>query len=117
MGIDVSREHLRVNRFGFAEYEDMVELSREVDASELVGALSSIVELVLSEESDLLDSLTDAAQADFAVPLGMCARMLSSGEYSAMELVSAACTVRYCAESHISEFPDDLAQMLSQLPR
>ncbi|GAA0617771.1 hypothetical protein [Streptomyces crystallinus] len=117
MGIDVSREHLRVNRFGFAEYDDMVELSRGVDASELTELLSSIVELVLSEESDLLDALTDEAQADFVVPLGMCARMLSSGEYSAMELVSAACTVRYCAESHISEFPGPLAQKLSQLPR
>ncbi|WP_030167844.1 hypothetical protein [Streptomyces sp. NRRL S-813] len=113
----MSRVHLRVNRFGFAEYEDMIELTRGVDVSELARALSSIVELVLSEESDLLDSLTDGAQADFVVPLGMCARMLSSGEYSAMELVSAACTVRYCAEPHMSEFPDDLAQMLSQLPR
>ncbi|MFD0395524.1 hypothetical protein ACFQ3Z_39175 [Streptomyces nogalater] len=47
----------------------------------------------------------------------MCAKMLSSGEYSAMELVSAACTVGYCAGSHMSEFPDDLARMLSRLPR
>jgi hypothetical protein len=102
LGLAVLGEHLRVNRFGFAEYEDMVELSRGVDVSELAGALSSIVELVLSEESDLLDSLTGEAQADFVVPLGMCARMMSSGEYSAMELVSAACTVNYCAESHMS---------------
>ncbi|MDX3243060.1 hypothetical protein [Streptomyces sp. ME18-1-4] len=113
----MSREHLRVNRFGFAEYEDMIELSRGVDILELAGVLSSIVELVLSEESDLLESLTDGAQADFVVPLGMCARMLSSGEYSTMELVSAACTVSYCAESHISEIPGELAQLLSQLPR
>ncbi|MFF9672248.1 hypothetical protein ACF1GS_11135 [Streptomyces eurythermus] len=117
MGIDVGREHLRVNRFGFAEYEDMVELSRGVDVSELTGVLNSIVELVLSEESGLLDSLTDAAQADFVVPLGMCAKMLSSGEYSVIELVAAACTVSYCAASHMSEFPDELSRMLSQLPR
>jgi hypothetical protein len=113
----MSREHLRVNRFGFAEYEDMIELSRGVDVSELAGLLSSIAELVLSEESDLLDSLTDGAQADFVVPLGMCARMLSDGEYSAMELVSAACTVSYCAESHMPEFPNSLARILSRLPR
>ncbi|MGW4287959.1 hypothetical protein ACWEIK_13590 [Streptomyces sp. NPDC004673] len=113
----MSREHLRVNRFGFAEYEDMIELSRGADISELARLLSSIVELVLSEESGLLDSLPDAAQADFVVPLGMCAQLLSSGDYSATELVSAACTVSYCAESHMSEFPDELAQMLTRLPR
>ncbi|MEZ3179879.1 hypothetical protein KYY02_14665 [Streptomyces pimonensis] len=113
----MSRQHLRVNRFGFAEYEDMIEISRNVDISELKGALKSIVEFALSEDSDLLDSLSDGAQSDFMVPLGMSARMLSSGDYSEMELLSAACTVRYCAEPHLSEFPDELAQMLSRLPR
>ncbi|MFI7300291.1 hypothetical protein [Streptomyces sp. NPDC050121] len=112
----MSRQHLRVNQFGFAEYEDMAELSRGVDLSELARVLGAIIELDLSDESGLLDSLTDGVQADFVVPLGMSARMLSSGEYSAVELVSAACTVRYCAEAHISEFPGDLVQMLSQLP-
>ncbi|MFH8378893.1 hypothetical protein ACH4A7_35835 [Streptomyces cyaneofuscatus] len=113
----MSREYLGINRFGFAEYEDMVEISREVDALELTGILSSIVNLVLSAEEDFIDSLTDGAQADFLVPLGMCGKMLSAGEYSVMELVSAACTVRFCAESHMSEFPDRLGQMLSLLPR
>lgn len=113
----MSREHLRVNRFGFAEYEDMIALSRQVPSAELARVLGSIVELVLSEESDFIDSLTDEAQADFVVPLGMCARMLSDGGYSAMELVSAACTVRYCAEPHMSEFPEGLVSMLAQLPR
>ncbi|PWE07439.1 hypothetical protein DD630_10855 [Streptomyces sp. BSE7F] len=106
-----------MNRFGFAEYDDMIEISRNVDISELKGALKSIVEFALSEDSDLLDSLSDGAQSDFMVPLGMSARMLSSGDYSEMELLSAACTVRYCAEPHLPEFPDELAQMLSRLPR
>lgn len=113
----VSRQHLRVNRFGFAEYEDMIEISRNVDISELEGVLASIVEFALSEEFDLLDSLSDGAQSDFMVPLGMSARMLSSGNYSEMEFLSAACTVRYCAEPHLSEFPDELVQMLYRLPR
>ncbi|GHG94123.1 hypothetical protein Srubr_34830 [Streptomyces rubradiris] len=95
----------------------MVELSRGVDVSEPAGVLHAIVELVLPEESGLLDSLTDEAQADFVVPLGMCAKMLSSGEYSEMESVSAACTVSHCAAAHMSEFPDDLARMVSRLPR
>lgn len=95
----------------------MIELSRRVNISELAGVLGSIVELVLSEETDFLDSLTDGAQADFVVPLGMSARMLSNGEYSAMEFLSAACTVRYSAEPHMAEFPDELVQMLSRLPR
>ncbi|MER6441193.1 hypothetical protein ABT275_33110 [Streptomyces sp. NPDC001185] len=95
----------------------MIEFSRGVDAAELAEILNSIVDLVLSEESDLLDLLSDGAQADFVVPLGMCAKMLSSGDYSAMELVSAANAVMYCAESHMSEFPDSLAQIVPQLPR
>lgn len=113
----MSRRHLRVNRFGFAEYEDMIEISRSVDISELKGVLDSIVEFVLSEDSDLIDSLSDGAQSDFMVPLGMSARMLSGGDYSEMEFLSAACTVRYCAEPHFSEFPDELVRMLSRLPR
>jgi hypothetical protein len=94
----------------------MLDLSRRVNISELAGVLGSIVEMVLSEE-DFLDSLTDSAQADFVVPLGMSARMLSDGEYSAIELISAACAVRYCAEPHKVEFPDELVRMLSRLPR
>ena len=35
----------------------------------------------------------------------------------AAELTSAACTVRYCAETHMSEFPGDLVRLLSRLPR
>lgn len=95
----------------------MIDLSRRVNISELAGVLSSIVELALSGETDFLDSLSDSVQADFVTPLGMSARMLSNGEYSAMEFLSAACTVRYCAEPHMAEFPDELVQMLSRLPR
>ena len=95
----------------------MMDLSRRANISELVGVLSSIVELVLSEETEFIESLTYSAQADFEVPLGMSARMLSNGGYSTMEFLSAACTVRYCAEPHMAEFPDELVQMLSRLPR
>jgi len=95
----------------------MIELSGRVNIPDMAGVLNSIVEFVFSEETDFLDSMTDEAQADFAVPLGMSAKMLSNGEYSAMEFVSAACTVRFCAEPHMAEFPDELAQMLSRLPR
>ncbi|MEU3767742.1 hypothetical protein AB0E55_22040 [Amycolatopsis keratiniphila] len=113
----MSGQHLRINRFGFAEYEDMSELSRQVNISDLVEVLGSIVEFAFSEETEFLDSMTGEAQANFVVPLGMSAKMLSSGEYSAMEFVSAACAVRFCAEPHMAEFPDELARMLSRLPR
>ena len=112
----MSRQYLRINQFGFAEYDDMIEIARVTDTSELIRVLSAIVHRVFSEEDGLFDSLTDSALANFAVPLGMSAKMLSSGEYSAIELVSAACTVRYCAGPHMSEFPNDLAQLVSQLP-
>ena len=112
----MSRQYLRINQFGFAEYDDMIEIARVTDTSELIRVLSAIVHRVFSEEAALADPLTDSANADFVVPLGMSARMLSSGEYSAMELVSADCTVRYCAGPHMSEFPNDLAQLVSQLP-
>ncbi|MFD2691823.1 hypothetical protein ACFS5L_44415 [Streptomyces phyllanthi] len=110
-------EYLRVNRFGFAEYADMGELCGHLDISELTENLNRIVKLVLLDEPGILDSMSDAAQADFAVPLGLCARMLRGGDYSTMELISAACTVRYCAEPHMSEFPDELVSTLAQLPR
>ncbi|MGW1246157.1 hypothetical protein [Streptomyces sp. NPDC002535] len=108
---------LRVNRFGFAEYEDMIALSRSVDIAELTGVLRAIVDLVLTEETDVIDSLSDAAQADFVVPLGMSAGMLATGDYSVVEFLSAVCTVRYCAEPHMAEFSDELVHLLSQLPQ
>lgn len=95
----------------------MRELSCRVNISDLAEVLGSIVEFVSSEETDCLESLTDEAQANFVVPLGMFSKMLSGGEYSAIEFVSAACTVRFCAEPHMAEFPDELARMLSRLPR
>ncbi|MGW4827215.1 hypothetical protein ACWEOG_06510 [Amycolatopsis japonica] len=95
----------------------MIELSRGVNISELARVLELIVEFVFSEETDFLESLTDEAQANFVVPLGMSSKMLSVGEYSAIEFVSASCTVRFCAEPHMAEFPDELVQMLSRLPR
>ncbi|MFJ2060013.1 hypothetical protein ACIOMM_29265 [Streptomyces sp. NPDC087908] len=116
-GNDVSRQHRRVNRFGFAEYDDMIGLSRSVNTAELTGDLRAIVALVLSEDTDFIDSLSDSAQADFVVPLGMSAGMLSQGDYSVVELLSAACTVQYCAEPHMAEFSDELVHLLSQLPR
>ncbi|MER6666714.1 hypothetical protein ABT256_19380 [Amycolatopsis japonica] len=113
----MGRQHLRINRFGFAEYEDIGELSCRLNISDLAEGLGSIVDFVFLEESEFLDSMTDEAQANFVVPLGMSAKMLSSGEYSAMEFVSAACAVRFCAEPHMAEFPDELVRMLSRLPR
>jgi hypothetical protein len=95
----------------------MIDLSGSVDIGATTATLRSIMDLVLGEESDSLDSLTDDAQADFVVPLGMAAKMLSVGEYSAMELISAACTVRFSSEAHMSEFPPELVQMLTRLPR
>ncbi|MYV71365.1 hypothetical protein GT043_36640 [Streptomyces sp. SID2131] len=112
----MSRQHIRLNRFGFAEYSDMNEIALAVDVDELAEVLGLIVELVFSEDSGLLDSLTDDAQSDFVVPLGMAAKMLEDGKYSTIELVSAACTVRYCAERHLSDFPGDLVQLLTRLP-
>ncbi|MFD9241062.1 hypothetical protein ACFV0D_03835 [Streptomyces sp. NPDC059556] len=113
----MTSQPLRVNRFGFAEYEDMTDLSGSVDIAELTEVLGAIVDLVLTEETDVIDSLSDAAQADFVVPLGMSAGMSASGDYSAVEFLSAVCTVRYCAEPHMAEFSDELVHLLSQLPQ
>ena len=113
----MTREYLRINKFGFAEYQDMEEISKVADMAELASTLQSVVQIVLLDEPGLLDTLSDEAQADFVVPLGMASRLLSSGDYSATELISAACTVRYCGEPHMSEFPIRLASLISQLPR
>ena len=113
----MSEEIIRFNRFGFAEQEDMVELSRTVDLAELASILDRVIQIVLRDDPGLLDDLSDSAQADFAVPLGMAGRLLSSGDYSPIELVSAACMVRYSGEPHLSEFPRDLADLVTRLPR
>ena len=114
----MSREHLRINRFGFAEYDDMAGIARETDLPAMAEALCQIVELVLAEdESGLVEAMTMEAQADFAVPLGMAAEMLGGDRHSDVELVAAACAVRYSAERHMDEFPEKLTTLLRRLPR
>ncbi|GIE29392.1 hypothetical protein Ait01nite_024370 [Actinoplanes italicus] len=113
----MSENEMRINRFGFGESGDMDDLARTVEPTELAMVLKSIVRLVLAEETGLLETLTDEAQADFVVPLGMAGKMLSGSDYSVKELVAAACTVRYCAEPHIPGFPSELSRLVSQLPR
>ena len=108
---------LRVNRFGFAEYEDMTEIAQTVDSVELARTLRSIADLVVLDDSPLNEALSVEAEADFMVPLAMAAEMLSGGTYSTMELVSAACTVRYCGDPHMDEFPEELASLVTRLPR
>jgi hypothetical protein len=85
----MARDHLRFNRFGFAEYADMLEISQTVDAEEPVRILRSVVAL----DDSWWYALSGDAQADFAVPLGSVAA-LNDGDYSTMEVGSAACTVR-----------------------
>ncbi|MFI2379604.1 hypothetical protein ACH5AO_31800 [Streptomyces sp. NPDC018964] len=108
----------RVNRFGFAEYDDMAGIVREADLPAVAEVLRRIVDLVLAEdESGLAEEMSSQAEADFVVPLGMAAGMLEDGGYSDTELVSAACTVRFTAERHMDEFPEELTALLLRLPR
>ncbi|NUR96734.1 MAG: hypothetical protein HOV67_15930, partial [Kribbellaceae bacterium] len=68
-------------------------------------------------EPGLLDELSDDAQADFAVPLGMSTSVLEDAEHTTLDLVAAACTVRYCGEPHLGEFPAELAELVRRLPK
>ncbi|GAA2268984.1 hypothetical protein GCM10010415_38630 [Streptomyces atrovirens] len=114
----MSAEHQRINRFGFAEYHDMAGIVREVGLPAVAETLRRIVDLVLVEdESGVVEAMSPEARADFAVPLGMAAGMLEDGGYSDVELVSAACTVRYSAERHTNGFPEELTALLLRLPR
>ncbi len=114
----MSAEYRRINRFGFAEHHDMTGVVREADLPVVAETLRRIVDLVLVEdESGIIEAMSPEAEADFAVPLGMAADMLEDGGYSDVELVPAACTVRYFAERHANEFPGELTSPLRRLPR
>ena len=93
----------------------MDDLARTGDLAEIEQILRDLAGMVLDEQ--FMDAMSDAAEADFVVPLSMAAALLKDGDYSAVELISAACTVRYCGEPHLNEFPDDLAGLLTRLPR
>jgi hypothetical protein len=112
----VTSAFLRINRFGFGEQEDQVELARTVDLADVEQALRAVVELVLNDES-FMEAISDGAQANLLVPLGMAGAMLSRGDYLPIELVAAAGTVRYCAAPHHDEFPSHLIDLLNRLPR
>ena len=112
----MSRDYRRTNRFRFAEYDDMDELARTRDTAEIERILWDIVRVVLDDE-EFKDTLSVRAQANFLVPLGLAAALLEDGGYSAVELVSAACTVRYFGEPHLDEFPAEVAGLLTRLPR
>ncbi|BEL05714.1 hypothetical protein Q0Z83_039050 [Actinoplanes sichuanensis] len=106
----------RIDRFGFGEFDDMDLLAQTADTTEIERILRALVRAILHDEQ-VRDSLSDEAQADLLVPLGMATRVLDAGNRSAVELVSAACTVRYCAQPHRAELPADIAELLARLPR
>ena len=106
----------RFNRFQFMEAEDQVELARTVDLAEVEQALRAVVELVLGDER-FMDAMSDEAQANLLVPLGMAGAMLRGGDYTPLELTAAAGTVRYCGSPHHDEFPQPLVALLNRLPR
>lgn len=110
-------ERNRINRFGFAESPDMADLAAKLDVAALAATVEAIIDIVLERDEDFIDSLSDAAQSDFVVPLQLATRLFKVGDYTPLELVSAAATVRYCATSHLAEFPQDLADLLLKLPR
>ncbi|MEV5998341.1 hypothetical protein AB0M25_03400 [Streptomyces griseomycini] len=96
----------------------MADILREVDLPAMKETLRQVVDLVLLEDgSGIVEAMSQEAQADFAVPLGMAAGMLEDGGYSDVELVSAACTVRYSAERHTDQSPEELTSLVLRLPR
>ncbi|WP_430782523.1 hypothetical protein [Actinoplanes sp. G11-F43] len=106
----------RINRFQFLEEADQADLARTADLAGVEQALRAIVELVLHDEG-FMDSMSDEAQANLLVPLGMAGAMLAGGDYTPLELVAAAGTVRYCGSPHHDEFPRRLVELLHRLPR
>lgn len=109
-----------INRFGFAEIPDMAELVGRLDANALAATMQAIVDLVFGGDDDneeFMESLSDAAQANFIVPLQMANNLLEADEYTPIELISAACTVRSCARPHFAEFPEELVTLLTKLPQ
>ena len=109
-----------INRFGFAEMPDMAELVGQLDANALAATMNAIVDLFFGGDDDdegFMESLSDTAQADFIVPLQMANSLLVSDEYTPIELISAACTVRNCARTHFAEFPEELVALLMGLPQ
>ncbi|MBR7829704.1 hypothetical protein KDK95_25585 [Actinospica sp. MGRD01-02] len=109
-------ERQHINRFGFVEKPDMADLAAQLDASALAVTMEAVIDIVLERDEDFIDTLSDAAQADFVVPLQLATRLFKAGDYTPIELVSAACTVRYCAAPHLADFPEELVELLRQLP-
>ena len=110
----------RVNQFGFAETPDMADLAIRLDSAALAAALEAAIDLVLGGDDgddEFMDSLSDEAQSNFIVPLQMAAKLVMEDDYTAVELISAACTVRCCAERHFAEFPQELVDLLMKFPR
>ncbi|MEU4652773.1 hypothetical protein AB0G32_02285 [Streptomyces sp. NPDC023723] len=95
----------RINRVGFAEYDDRAGIFRETDLPALAQTPRRILDLVLPNDSGSVETMLTEAQADFVVPLGMAAAMLDGGGYADVELVSAACAVRSSAERYTHECP------------
>lgn len=107
---------LRINRFGFAEMPDMEAIAARLDLPALAATLQAILDIVFERDENFIDTLPDATQANFLVPLSMSAKLFAAGDVTPLEIVSAACTVRYCAARHMADFPEELAELLRGLP-
>lgn len=84
--------------------------------SALSTALRELIDVVLERDEEFIDTLSEGAQSDFVVPLQLSTRLFKTDDYTPMELVAAASTVRYCANGHLAEFPEGLVELLMELP-
>jgi hypothetical protein len=97
------------------EWDDAESIAQTVDIEALRGAVRDLVDLVLSEDTGVLDSLPSALESALVAPLVTLAQ-IADQDGTAIELVVAARLVRRSVYGQLDGSPTELVELVSRLP-
>jgi hypothetical protein len=97
------------------DWDDADAIARSVNAMELKSTIQALVDLVLTEDTQFLDSLQGDLESALISPLDTLAQIYDSSN-SLVELVVASRLVRRSAIPYLRTAPEELKLLIQALP-
>jgi hypothetical protein len=89
-------------------------IANEIDVVALRLVVRSLIDMVFTDDTALLDSLGDSLESSLVTPLGILSDVYEDGDL--VEMIVAARLVKRSAISHLSGVPTGLRMLIEALP-
>lgn len=89
-------------------------IAEEVDVVVLRAVVRSLINVVFTDDTALLDSLGDSLESSLVTPLGILSEVYESGDL--VELIVAARLVKRSPIGHLGGAPTGLRMLIEALP-